>query len=97
MRRLSRTATPSRLEAEGEKRLHDDAGRQRRRHAQPRVQHAVNSAPEYAALRRVYLSRIAAEWYRRHVSSASLDGGTGFGGGVVGRWMTPVVGSKCTS
>lgn len=31
----------------------------------PRVQRAVRRAPEYAALRRVYLSRVAAEWYRR--------------------------------
>ncbi|MCX4734528.1 hypothetical protein [Streptomyces sp. NBC_01363] len=30
----------------------------------PRVVDAVNTAPEYADLRRVYLSRIAAEWYR---------------------------------
>jgi hypothetical protein len=30
----------------------------------PKVQQAVNQAPEYAALRRVYLSRVAAEWYR---------------------------------
>lgn len=31
----------------------------------PRVQRAVRSRPEYAALRRVYLARVAAEWYRR--------------------------------
>ncbi|MFB7596133.1 hypothetical protein [Streptomyces sp. NPDC056160] len=30
----------------------------------PRVVEAVNTAPEYADLRRVYLSRVAAEWYR---------------------------------
>ncbi|MBZ4321290.1 hypothetical protein [Streptomyces huiliensis] len=30
----------------------------------PRVEEAVNTAPEYAELRRVYLSRVAAEWYR---------------------------------
>jgi hypothetical protein len=30
----------------------------------PQVQKAVNQAPEYADLRRVYLSRVAAEWYR---------------------------------
>jgi hypothetical protein len=30
----------------------------------PKVQDAVNKAPEYAELRRVYLSRVAAEWYR---------------------------------
>ncbi|MFI1968541.1 nucleic acid/nucleotide deaminase domain-containing protein [Streptomyces cinnamoneus] len=30
----------------------------------PKVEEAVNTAPEYADLRRVYLSRVAAEWYR---------------------------------
>lgn len=30
----------------------------------PQVQKAVNTAPEYADLRRVYVSRIAAQWYR---------------------------------
>ncbi len=31
----------------------------------PLVQRAVNTAPEYADLRRVYASRVAAEWYRQ--------------------------------
>lgn len=31
----------------------------------PRVQRAVRRAPEYAALRSVYMSRVAAEWYRK--------------------------------
>lgn len=31
----------------------------------PKVQNAVNHAPEYADLRRIYLSRVAAEWYRK--------------------------------
>ena len=31
----------------------------------PKVVTAVNTAPEYADLRRVYLSRVAAEWYRQ--------------------------------
>lgn len=35
-----------------------------RRMILPRVVKAVNTAPEYADLRRVYLSRVAAEWYR---------------------------------
>ncbi|MCZ4604972.1 hypothetical protein O3S80_14720 [Streptomyces sp. Lzd4kr] len=30
----------------------------------PRLRKAINTAPEYAALRRVYLARVAAEWYR---------------------------------
>ncbi|WP_436758511.1 hypothetical protein [Streptosporangium sp. V21-05] len=36
-----------------------------------RVEKAVNTAPEYAALRRVYLSRVAAEWYRERSRTAS--------------------------
>ncbi|WP_280311173.1 hypothetical protein [Nocardia abscessus] len=31
----------------------------------PQVQEAVNTAPEYADLRRVYASRVAAEWFRQ--------------------------------
>jgi len=31
----------------------------------PEVERAVNEAPEYADLRQVYLSRVAAEWYRQ--------------------------------
>jgi len=42
----------------------------------PRVVKAVNSAPEYADLRRVYLSRVAAEWYRK----LSLRKSTTYGG-----------------
>lgn len=30
----------------------------------PGLKHAINTAPEYAELRRVYLARVAAEWYR---------------------------------
>ncbi|MFE0255299.1 hypothetical protein [Streptomyces sp. NPDC059010] len=30
----------------------------------PELKKAINTAPEYAALRRVYLARVAAEWYR---------------------------------
>ncbi|MGW1616601.1 hypothetical protein ACWCQZ_45690 [Streptomyces sp. NPDC002285] len=30
----------------------------------PRLRKSINTAPEYAALRRVYLARVAAEWYR---------------------------------
>lgn len=36
-----------------------------RRMILPKVVDAVNKAPEYAELRRVYLSRVAAEWYRQ--------------------------------
>lgn len=53
----------------------------------PRLKERVNTAPEYAELRRVYLARVAAEWYRglsarRHtaygdlVDSGDIDGWT---------------------
>jgi hypothetical protein len=42
----------------------------------PYLKKQVNTAPEFAALRRVYLSRIAAEWYRERVD----DGDTAFAG-----------------
>lgn len=41
----------------------------------PRIQEAVNHGPLYADLRRVYLSRVAAEWYRQR----SLDQSTVYG------------------
>jgi hypothetical protein len=37
----------------------------------PRIEQAVNKSPEYAELRRVYRSRVAAEWYRQHSASKS--------------------------
>lgn len=41
----------------------------------PKVEEAVNKAPEFAELRRVYLSRVAAEWYRqRHGQNGTLAG-----------------------
>ncbi|MEU3448791.1 hypothetical protein AB0H29_16435 [Streptomyces thermolilacinus] len=40
-----------------------------RRTILPQVQNAVNRAPEYADLRRVYASRIAAEWFRERSAS----------------------------
>jgi hypothetical protein len=35
----------------------------------PQIVRAVNTAPEYAELRRVYRSRVAAEWYRQRSAS----------------------------
>ena len=35
----------------------------------PKIQEAVNHAPEYADLRRIYLSRVAAEWYRKRAAN----------------------------
>lgn len=40
----------------------------------PELERAINLAPEYAELRQVYLSRVAAEWYRQR----SLDTETTF-------------------
>jgi Xanthomonas XOO_2897-like deaminase len=34
----------------------------------PQVEQAVNQAPEYASLRRVYLSRVVSEWYRKRAA-----------------------------
>ncbi|WP_426503654.1 hypothetical protein ACPPVO_39365 [Dactylosporangium sp. McL0621] len=36
----------------------------------PKVEDAVNHAPEFAELRRVYLARVAAEWYRQRHTGA---------------------------
>jgi hypothetical protein len=52
----------------------------------PQVQQAVNTAPEYADLRRVYVSRVAAQWYRERSSTRH----TAYGGlvdqGDVSNW-----------
>ncbi|MEQ4208946.1 hypothetical protein [Actinopolymorpha sp. B9G3] len=52
----------------------------------PHLKKEVNTAPEFAALRRIYLSRIAAEWYRERAA----DGDTSFAGlvesGNIDRW-----------
>jgi hypothetical protein len=47
--------------------LHPDARMEKafRTLVLPKVVQAVNHAPEFTELRRVYLSRVAAEWYRR--------------------------------
>ncbi|GAA1317202.1 hypothetical protein GCM10009647_046880 [Streptomyces sanglieri] len=54
----------------------------------PKLKHAINSAPEYAALRRVYLARVAAQWYRE----LSLAKETTYGGLIdssnIGTWTT---------
>jgi hypothetical protein len=53
----------------------------------PRVVHAVNEAPEYAALRRVYVSRIAAEWYRQHSTIEPMAYSDLIDSGNIGRWQ----------
>jgi len=65
----------------------------------PRITHAVNTAPAYADLRRVYLSRVAAQWMRERArtrprptpasstAAISIDGSRG-NRGVRGRCST---------
>ncbi|WP_406311721.1 hypothetical protein OHA77_23815 [Streptosporangium sp. NBC_01639] len=53
-----------------------------------RVEKAVNTAPEYAALRRVYLSRVAAEWYRQRSRTASTTFAPVIDSGDIGRWTS---------
>ena len=54
----------------------------------PRVVAAVNSAPEYADLRRVYLSRVAAEWYRQLSEKQHTTYGSLIDQGDVGAYRT---------
>lgn len=54
----------------------------------PRVIEAVNTAPEYAALRRVYLSRVAAEWYRERAADEVTAFGDLVGSGDIGPWAS---------
>jgi hypothetical protein len=50
------------------------------------LQRAVNTAPEYADLRRVYLSRVAAEWYRQRALQQETTYGDIIGSGDVTAW-----------
>ncbi|MEU8889835.1 hypothetical protein [Streptomyces sp. NPDC048442] len=52
----------------------------------PRLQRAVNKAPEYAQLRRIYLSRIAAEWYRARSTKHHTTYSSLINSGDVSRW-----------
>jgi hypothetical protein len=53
-----------------------------------RVEKAVNTAPEYAALRRVFLSRVAAEWYRKRSRTASTTFAPMIDSGDINRWTS---------
>ncbi|WP_411147227.1 hypothetical protein [Streptomyces sp. A30] len=53
-----------------------------------RLKKDVNSAPQYADLRRVYLARVAAEWYRDLSRSETTTYGDLVGRGEVGPWAT---------
>ncbi|MFH8612904.1 hypothetical protein ACH4D5_36080 [Streptomyces sp. NPDC018029] len=59
-----------------------------RRMILPHVVKAVNTAPEYAELRRVYLSRIAAEWYRELSLRKSTTYGSMIDDGDVDAYVT---------
>jgi hypothetical protein len=52
----------------------------------PPVIHAVNTAPQYAALRRVYTSRVAAEWFRKRNASDPTVLNRFVDSGRIGRW-----------
>ncbi|MFF9347044.1 hypothetical protein [Streptomyces sp. NPDC014734] len=54
----------------------------------PQVQKAVNSAPEYADLRRVYASRVAAEWFRKRSAAKHTAYSDLIGKGDISRWVS---------
>lgn len=54
----------------------------------PKLKHAINSAPEYAALRRVYLARVAAQWYRELSQDKQTTYGSLVDSGNIGAWAT---------
>ncbi|QUQ68306.1 Tox-REase-5 domain-containing protein [Kutzneria sp. CA-103260] len=54
----------------------------------PAVQQKVNTAPEFAELRKVYLSRIAAEWYRQLSTTQNTQYKSVIGSGIVGPWAS---------
>ncbi|MFG2333977.1 hypothetical protein ACGFMM_30765 [Streptomyces sp. NPDC048604] len=54
----------------------------------PQVQNAVNRAPEYADLRRVYASRVAAEWFRKRSTTKHTAYSDVIGKGDISRWAS---------
>jgi hypothetical protein len=54
----------------------------------PTMQKAVNEDREYADLRRVYLSRVAAEWYRQVSATQDTVFTNLIGQGIVGPWVS---------
>ncbi|MEV5204971.1 hypothetical protein [Streptomyces sp. NPDC053720] len=54
----------------------------------PGIERAVNHASQYAALRRVYLSRVAAEWYRERDPQGPSTYGDLIDRGDVSRWKS---------
>ncbi|MFD9326131.1 hypothetical protein [Streptomyces sp. NPDC060065] len=54
----------------------------------PRLKDAINTAPEYADLRRVYLARVAAEWYRERNRTKDTTYGELIDTGDITDWRT---------
>ncbi|MFJ9211808.1 hypothetical protein [Streptomyces sp. NPDC102264] len=54
----------------------------------PKLKNAINTAPEYAALRRVYLARVAAQWYRELSLAKETTYGDLIDSGDIGTWTT---------
>ncbi len=54
----------------------------------PQVQDAVNHAPEYADLRRVYASRVAAEWFRQRSATKHTAYSDLVGKGDISHWTS---------
>lgn len=54
----------------------------------PQVQDAVNKAPEYADLRRVYASRVAAEWFRKREITKRTAYAEVINRGDISRWAS---------
>ncbi|MBT2384376.1 hypothetical protein [Streptomyces sp. ISL-11] len=54
----------------------------------PKLKHAINNAPEYAELRRVYLARVAVEWYRELSRTKHTTYGDLIGKGDIEKWRT---------
>ncbi|MGP4046193.1 hypothetical protein [Streptomyces sp. 2A115] len=57
----------------------------------PKLKKAVNTAPEYADLRRVYLARVAAEWYRERSSTKHTTYGDLIDSGNITDWRTAAI------
>jgi hypothetical protein len=54
----------------------------------PLIQKKVNEAPEYADLRRVYFSRVAAQWYRDRARTKHIAYSDLVDKGDISRWVT---------
>ncbi|WP_208649095.1 hypothetical protein, partial [Mycobacterium innocens] len=54
----------------------------------PKIVAAVNHAAEYADLRRVYASRVAAEWYRQHSATKTTAYSTIVNSGDISAWTS---------